>query len=101
VALDATKEQALKDVSLIKLFEDHRELWKSDAKSAYAFSDGFLDVVRPDDVIKPLLPVLEVAPKLRAYLFKEKLSQKYWYERFGELILDRLWNELMEEETNG
>jgi hypothetical protein len=47
VALDATKEQALKDVSLVKLFEDHRELWKEDAKSAYAFIDEFLDVVRP------------------------------------------------------
>src|SRR2546422_5234897 len=65
VALDATKEQALQDVSLIKLFEDHRDLWKADAKSAYDFSAGFLDVVRPDDVLKPLLPVLEVAPKLR------------------------------------
>jgi hypothetical protein len=94
VALDATKEQALQDVSLIKLFEDHRDLWKADAKSAYGFSAGFLDVVRPDDVLKPLLPVLEVAPKLREYLARNKLSQKYWYERFGELIIDRLWKEL-------
>src|SRR3989449_3168914 len=94
VALDATKEQALQDVSLIKLFEDHRDLWKADAKSAYDFSAGFLDVVRPDDVLKPLLPVLEVAPKLREYLARNKLSQKYWYERFGELIVDRLWEEL-------
>ena len=50
--------------------------------------------VRPDDVLKPLLPVLEVAPKLREYLARNKLSQKYWYERFGELIIDRLWKEL-------
>ena len=94
MALDATKEQALQDVSLIKLFEDHRDLWKADAKSAYEFSAGFLAVVRPDDVLKPLLPVLEVAPKLREYLARNKLSQKYWYERFGELIIDRLWKEL-------
>src|SRR5204863_7997194 len=46
VALDATKEQALQDVSLIKLFEDHRDLWKADAKSAYEFGAGFVDVVR-------------------------------------------------------
>jgi hypothetical protein len=94
MALDATKEKALQDVSLVKLFDDHRDLWKADAKSAYDFSAGFLDVVRPDDVLKPLLPVLEVAPKLREYLARKKLSQKYWYERFGELIIDRLWNEL-------
>jgi hypothetical protein len=97
MALDATKEQALKDVSLVKLFEDHRDLWKADAESAYEFSGGFLNVVRPDDVIKPLLPVLEVAPKLREYLAKNKLSQKYWYQHFGELILDRLWNDLRRE----
>src|SRR2546422_7342403 len=94
VALDATKEQALQDVSLIKLFEDHRDLWKADAKSAYEFSAGFLEIVRPDDLLKPLLPVLEVAPTLREYLARNKLTQKYWYERFGELIVDRLWEEL-------
>jgi len=94
MALDATKERALRDVSLVKLFEDHRDLWKADAKGAYEFSASFLDVVRPDDVLKPLLPVLEVAPKLREYLARSKLSQKYWYERFGELIIDRLWAEL-------
>ena len=97
MALDATKEQELKDVSLIKLFEDRRDLWKADARSAYAFSAGFLDVVRPDDVLKPLLPVLEVSPQLRNYLAGGRLSQKYWYQRFGELILDRLWNELERE----
>jgi len=94
VALDATKEQALRDASLVKLFEDHRDLWRADAKSAYEFSAGFLETVRPDDVLKPLLPVLEVAPKLREYLARNKLAQKYWYERFGELIIDRLWSEL-------
>jgi hypothetical protein len=97
MALDATKEQALKDVSLVKLFEDNRKLWKADAEEAYEFCATFLDVVRPDDVIKPLLPVLEVAPKLRKYLADERLSQNYWYQRFGELVLDRLWDELGEE----
>jgi hypothetical protein len=94
MALDATKEQALKDVSLVTLFEKNRKLWKEDAQSAYDFSTGFLEVVRPDDVIKPLLPVLEVAPKLRQYLAEGRLRQKYWYQWFGELILDRLWEEL-------
>ena len=94
MALDATKEQALRDVSLVKLFEDLRSLWKADAIVAYKFCAEFYDPVRPDDVIKPLLPVLEVAPKLREYLAKAKLPQKYWYQRFGELILDQLWAEL-------
>ncbi len=97
MALDATKEQSLLDVSLVTLFEKNRKLWKADAQAAYEFIEGFLDVVRPDDVIKPLLPVLEVAPKLRQYLAENRLSQKYWYERFGELVVDRLWGELEEE----
>ncbi len=97
MALDATKEQALKDVSLVTLFEKNRKLWKDDAQAAFEFSAGFLEVVRPDDVIKPLLPVLEVAPKLRQYLAEQRLSQKYWYQRFGELVLDRLWEELGKE----
>ena len=94
MALDATKEQVLKDVSLVDLFEQHRDLWKADATDAYEFCTKYLDTVRPDDVIKPLLPVLEVTPKLRDYLAQKRLSQQYWYERFGELIVDRLWDEL-------
>jgi hypothetical protein len=35
-----------------------------------------------------------VTPKLRDYLAQKRLSQQYWYERFGELIVDRLWDEL-------
>ena len=101
MALDATKEQALKDVSLVKLFEENRKLWEADAQGAYEFCASFLATVRPDDVIKPLLPVLEVAPKLRQYLADERLSQKYWYQRFGELILDRLWEELEEGQEDG
>lgn len=31
---------------------------------------------------------------LREYLAGRKLRQKFWYTRFADLILDRLWKEM-------
>lgn len=54
--------------------------------------------VRPDDLVTPLIPVLEVTADLRNFLDENRLTQKYWYQWFAELLVDRLWDELEEEE---
>jgi hypothetical protein len=45
-------------------------------------------------MVSLLVAELEVAPEFRAYLAKRKLTQKYWYQWFAELIVDRYWAEL-------
>ena len=49
---------------------------------------------RTDDVIPALVIALQIPEPLRHYLASKKPSQKYWYEWFAELIIDRLWDEL-------
>jgi hypothetical protein len=50
--------------------------------------------VRPDDVAKTLLPLLEVDEGLGQFLSENKLKQKYWIRDFGDLILDDTWAEI-------
>ncbi len=95
MALSLNKLKRLDDASLVGLFEEDRKLWTAMAKDAYGYTRKFIGgEVRPDDVVPTLVPALEVSDRLRTYLASRKLTQKYWYTWFGELIVDRLWSDL-------
>jgi hypothetical protein len=100
VALTAEDELSLGNAGLIKFFNNNKKLFREMATSAYAFAAGYVEdaglEVRIDDVAKALEPALRVTPKLRTYLAGKKLTQQYWYRRFADLVLDRLWKELPE-----
>lgn len=98
MALTALKVKDLTDAGLMRLFDDHRDLWEAKAREAYAYTESLVreagQPVRPDDVLPLLLPALELAEELRSFLEGKRLTQKYWRTWFGELILDRLWDGL-------
>jgi hypothetical protein len=98
VALNLVKEMRLQDAGLIDLYEKELPLWRAMAEQAYTYSAGYIEAagatVRQDDVVPALQPVLEVTPELRQFLEREKLRQRYWYEWFAELVIDRLWEAL-------
>jgi hypothetical protein len=95
VALNLNKLKRLGDAGLVDLFEEDRKLWTAMAKDAYSYTRKFIGAdVRPDDVVPTLVPALEVSDRLRTYLASRKLTQRYWYEWFAELMVDRLWSDL-------
>lgn len=98
MALNRVRELALGDAKLTDLFSEQNDLWKQLANDAYDFAAKPIleshHEVRQDDVIPALVIALQISEPLREYLAKKKLSQKYWYEWFAELIVDRLWDEL-------
>ena len=95
MALNLNKLKRLGDAGLVELFEEDRKLWTAMAKDAYAYTRKFIGAdVRPDDVVPTLVPALEVSDRLRTYLAARKLTQRYWYEWFAELMVDRLWSGL-------
>jgi hypothetical protein len=98
VALNATKSKRLEDAGLDEYFDDHRALWEQKARRAYEYAERFVvesgEEVRQDDVVPLLVPALEVFDDFRDHLAAEKLTQKYWYTYFAELIVARLWGEL-------
>jgi hypothetical protein len=104
MGLTATKSLRLEDAGLVGLFKKEKKLWRTLAQNAYNYVSGGLEdsgePVRADDLISPLVPVLEVTAELRDFLAEKRLTQKYWNQYFAELIVDRLWDELEEEEED-
>lgn len=102
MALTALKVQDLTDKGFLGLFDDHEELWRTKAGEAYSYTKVLVkaagEPVRPDDVLPLLVPALELADEFRTFLEEKRLTQKYWRIHFAELVLDRLWNELDDEE---
>jgi hypothetical protein len=95
VALSLNKLKRLEDAGLTELFDRDRKLWSAMTKDAFAYTRKFVGGdVRPDDVVPTLVPALEVSDRLRTFLAQKKLTQNYWYTWFGELLVDRLWNDL-------
>jgi hypothetical protein len=105
VALNAYKSKRLEDAGLLDYFERHRPLWEQKAKRAYEYAERFVresgEEVRQDDVVPLLVPALEVLDDFRDHLASERLTQKYWYTYFAELIVDRVWEELTEKGSDG
>ncbi len=101
MALNATKSKRLEDAGLDQYFEQHRGLWEQKARRAFDYAKQFVvesgEEVRQDDVVPLLVPALEVFDDFRDHLAGEKLTQKYWYTYFAELIVDRLWEALIHE----
>ena len=98
MALTAEHEQQLRDAKLIDFFDRNRALFKQVAKEAYAYASSYVLKaglpVRMDDVAVALELALKVSDPLEKFLAGARLSQKYWYRYFADLIIDRLWTEL-------
>jgi hypothetical protein len=97
-------EQKIIDVGLDRFFEDDRATWIAAARKAYSYlreSHGRDAVIRRDDVSEALEIVLEATETLKDFLNDEKLSQRYWFERFADFIIDRGWDEIQNPPENG
>lgn len=101
MGLTADVELALQDAELDDFFDSNREAFKEIATRAYSFAhDNIIDTglpLRRDDVSKGIAIGLTTNEALRDCLAEKRLRQKFWYERFADLITDRLWEELEKE----
>lgn len=101
MGLTADVELSLRDSGLITFFEENEEAFAEMAAAAYEYASTYVTEialpVRRDDVAKTLEPALITNEALRETLAERRLPQKYWYRRFADLILDRLWEDLDDE----
>jgi hypothetical protein len=103
MALTLQTEQLLEDAELIAFFEASRATWVRAAQETYRYIQRNFPrnaPIRPDDVAKPLIAILEVHQAFQDRLKERKLRQKYWNSHFADLIIDRTWNEIRGE-ANG
>ena len=101
MALTLEIEQKLGRASLIQFFEDDRQTWLDVAQQAHDYIQGQYpdgSAIRPDDIQDVVEQVLKVNEALHNVLARKKLTQKYWYSHFADLIIDRTWDEITEEE---
>ena len=95
MALTLPVYQKLDKVSLITYFNGNRADWLEAARAAYQYLHGKYAVIRPDDVAKILLPVVEAHQPFKNQLAIKKLTQNYWHRYFVDLVIDQTWNELV------
>lgn len=95
-------EQKLTEAGLDVFFEDNKETWVAAAKEAIQYvKTSFPEdsVIRRDDVAQFLIHVIEVDEDFKNHLASNKLTQKYWTKHFADLVVDRTWNEITNQEV--
>tara|TARA_R110000796_G_scaffold123164_3_gene237462 strand:- start:945 stop:1274 length:330 start_codon:yes stop_codon:yes gene_type:complete len=100
MGLTLEAEQRMEDVGLIDFFKADEESWVEtvvDTKGFVKrnFPNGAR--IRKDDVAKALVPVLEVHEEFKDFRNGEKLRAKYWIKDFADLLIDRIWDKIKEE----
>lgn len=97
MALTLDTLQRLEAAGLINFYNLHDAAWLAAAGRAKRFLQATFPAgsqIRPDDLRKILLAIVEVDEYLQGYLDAEKLKQKYWYSHFTDLIVDRTWTRI-------
>ena len=102
MGLTAEVELELRDAGLIDFFDQHQPAFAEMARTSYDYAVSYVQPtglpVRRDDVAGGLVIALETNETLRDFLATNHLRQKYQYRRFADLLLDRLWEELTDDQ---
>jgi hypothetical protein len=91
-------EQRLEAAELVAFFDENRDAWLKAARDALQYArDRFPEnsTIRRDDVAQFLVPVIEVDEDFKNHLDSNRLTQKYWAKHFGDLIIDRVWEDVI------
>jgi hypothetical protein len=91
LGLTEAKIKDLKDKQFDKLYEKHKQEWEKMATDAHEFAKKHISgghEPRPDDVLKALLPMLEVNENLRKHQEDNRARYKRFREFFGDYIVD-------------
>lgn len=97
MALTLEAEQRMADVGLVKFYDDSSAAWLATVQATKDFVKSNFPagaLIRPDDVAKGLVPILEVHEGFKKYRDEKPLRGKFWIKFFCDLIVDRTWNKL-------
>lgn len=103
MSLTLEEEQKLQRIGLIEFFDASRGDWDQVARRAYDYLRAQYpqdSQIRPDDVAKIMISVVDVDQRLIDFLATKKLREKYWYRYFVDLIIERCWDSLATERTD-
>jgi hypothetical protein len=92
VGLTESKVKDLKDKKFDNLFKKHKEVWLKMAANAHEFAKKHItdgNEPRDDDILKPLLTMLEVNEDLRKHQEDNHARYRRFREFFGDFIVDQ------------
>jgi hypothetical protein len=92
VGLTESKIKDLQDKKFDKLYAKHEDAWRTMVRNAFAFAKKSIasgGEPRPDDILKVLLPMLEVNEQLRNHQEEVHARYKRFREYFGDYIIDK------------
>lgn len=95
-------EQKLIEAGLDTFFDDNKEKWLAAAKESIQYvRTSFPEdsAIRRDDVAQVMVHVIEVDEDFKNHLASNRLTQKYWAKHFADLVVDRTWNEITNQEA--
>ncbi len=97
MSLTLVIERELREAGLVKFYDGNSAPWEKLAAETYDYVKSHFPAgakIRRDDVAGALIAYLTPDESLTDFLKTEKLSQKYWYQRFSDLIIDRTWERI-------
>jgi hypothetical protein len=92
LGLTEAKIKDLIEKKFDKLYTKSEPTWTKMAEDAYKFAKAHIaggKEPRPDDILKALVPMLEVNQQLRDHQEDNKCRYKRFREYFGEYIIDK------------
>lgn len=101
MGLTESKIKDLEDKKFDKLFAKHEDAWLEMVENAHDFAQQHISggkVPRPDDILKALLPMLEVDEDLRDHQDENKARFRHFREYFGEYIIDKYLEQMEKSE---
>lgn len=104
MALTLEAEQRMDDVGLVGFFTGDQPAWQATVQATKNFVRGNFpanSIIRRDDVAKGLIPILEVHETFKEFRNVHKLRGKFWIKDFADLLIDRTWDDLNEENDDG
>lgn len=92
MGLTEAKIKDLEDKDFDALYKRHEQAWLDMVRSAFEFCKEHItngSDPRPDDILKELLPMLEVNEDLREHQEENHARYKHYREYFGDYIIDK------------
>ena len=94
MGLTESKIKDLEDKKFDKLYTKHQPAWLQMVDDAYQHTKSKVlkgKAPRPDDVLKTLMPQIELSEDLRDHQEDNKARFKHFREYFAEYVIDKYW----------
>jgi len=104
MALTLEAEQRMEAVGVVGFYDADHMAWLGTVKSTKKFVAGNFPagkMIRRDDVAKALVTIVEVHEGFQDFRNEKKLRGKFWNTNFADLLIDRTWDQLDEEDGDG